>query len=131
MIKLSPTKLYYLASPYTKYPGGIQMAFEHVCKVAGWLTLQGIGVYSPIAHTHPISMESGIDPYAHDIWLPQDFKIMSRCDDLLIAKMKTWELSYGIGQEISFFMTNHGKKPLYLEAGVVHDILNGGVDGSV
>lgn len=131
MIKLSPSKLYYLASPYTKYPGGIQKAFEAICRIAGWLTLKGVGVYSPIAHTHPIAIQSGMDPYAHEIWLPQDFKIMSKCDALLIAKMKTWEHSYGIEQEIKFFKQDKGLDPLYLEAGDIYHIETGEPDGRV
>jgi hypothetical protein len=105
-------KLYYLASPYSKYETGIEMAFVTVCRVGAWLTKAGVGIYSPIAHTHPISKFGNIDPLAHDIWLPQDFKILTRCDALLVADMKGWDKSYGIGEEIK--VMEKAGKPSYL-----------------
>jgi hypothetical protein len=95
--------LQYLATPYSKYPAGIQVAFENACQIAARLLTRGIKVYSPIAHTHPIAIHGGLNPYDHSIWLPFDQAIMECCSGLIIAHMEGWETSYGISEEIDFF----------------------------
>ena len=46
--------LVYLATPYSKFPGGIQAAFIDAACIAARLLRAGVKVYSPITHTHPI-----------------------------------------------------------------------------
>lgn len=103
--------LIYLASPYSKYPAGIDKAFEDISAIAGRLVELGFKVYSPIAHTHPIAKYSGIDPLDHSIWLPFDQAMMNVCGAILVAKMDTWEISFGIGEEVKTFMA--ADKPVY------------------
>jgi hypothetical protein len=103
--------LIYLASPYSKYPAGIDKAFEDISALAGALLVKGYKVYSPIAHTHPIAMYAKLDAYDHTIWLPFDQAIMQACDAMIIAKMETWDKSFGIGEEIKFFRA--ADKPIY------------------
>jgi hypothetical protein len=104
-------ELIYLASPYSKYPDGIDKAFEDISAIAGRLLIGGYKVYSPIAHTHPIAVHANLDPYDHSIWLPFDQAIMKACDAMIVAKMDSWDRSYGIGEEIKFF--NAANKPIY------------------
>jgi hypothetical protein len=104
--------LIYLASPYSKYPLGLEKAFQHVSAIAGAMLKRGALVYSPIAHTHPIAKFAHIDPYALDVWLPFDEAIMNVCDTLVIATMRGWPESKGIAHEIEFFRTQ--AKPIYL-----------------
>jgi hypothetical protein len=103
--------LIYLASPYSKYPGGTERAFEDVSALAGKLLLKGFKVYSPIALTHPIAVHGKIDPLDHSIWLPFDQAMMKVCEAILIAKMDTWEISFGISEEVKFFKA--ANKPVY------------------
>lgn len=105
---------WYLASPYSKYPGGIETAFHDVCEVAAYLISQGVHLYCPIAHTHPIALYGGIDPCDHDIWLPVDQPFMDAACGLIVATMDTWHESYGIQEEIVRF-TAMGKPIYYLE----------------
>lgn len=106
--------LYYLATVYTKYPRGIEAAFEDAARLAGRLLRTGIVVYSPIAHTHPIAMLSGIDPLDHSIWLDFDARMMRAADACLVALMTGWRDSYGVNHEIEFFRA--AEKPvLYLD----------------
>lgn len=98
-----PVGLCYLATPYSKYPKGIDDAFIDASQLAARLLLNGICVYSPIAHTHPIATYGGIDPLAHDIWLPFDEEMMAKCDALVVAHMDSWEISRGIEHEIGVF----------------------------
>lgn len=101
--KLRSYGMVYLASPYSKYRLGIEVAFKDVSWVAGRLLKEGVKVYSPIAHTHPLAIYGELDPFDHSIWLPFDEVIMSRSDALVVAKMPGWETSYGVKHEIEFF----------------------------
>jgi len=102
---------WYLASPYSKYPAGMCAAFDEVCRAAGWLTLRGVFVYSPIAHTHPIAVESEIDLADHSIWLPADKPLMDGACGIIVCEMDTWQSSYGVQEEIKVF--HAANKPVY------------------
>src|SRR6516164_1938445 len=101
--KLKAAELVYLATPYSKYPAGLEKAHSEAARLTGELLKLGLRVYSPISHTHPIAVYAGINPLDHSIWLPFDQAIMSKSDALLVAKMDKWEESYGIGEEIKWF----------------------------
>ena len=103
--------LAYLATPYSKYPGGPKGAFVEAAKLAARLMLAGIKVYSPITHTHPLAVYGGIDPLDHSIWLPFDEAMMNLCGILIVAHMETWENSKGIAYEIKFFEV--AEKPIF------------------
>lgn len=103
--------LIYVATPYTKYPDGITLAFIHACKLTARLLRRGLKVYSPIAHTHPIAIHGSIDPLDLSIWLPFDGAMMEKADCLLVAMMQGWESSAGIKHEIETFIERD--KPVY------------------
>ena len=93
--------LIYLASPYSKYPHGIEAAWEDVCEIAGRLMKKGAIVYSPIAHSHPIAMASlELDHLDHQFWMVQNKAMLDAANTLMIAKMLDWEKSEGIKEEI-------------------------------
>lgn len=52
---------WYVASPYSKYPGGTVAAFTEICEVTGKFMTEGVPVFSPIAHSHPVSIYGGVD----------------------------------------------------------------------
>lgn len=105
---------YYLGSPYSKYPEGLEAAFQEVSKAAGLLIKAGHKVYSPIAHTHPVAIHSGLDPLDHSIWLPADEPFMHGAGGLVVLKMTSWRVSYGLSVEIETF--NKLRKPVeYME----------------
>jgi hypothetical protein len=116
--------LVYVGSPYSKYPGGIEHAFKDICVIMANLVRHGIKAYSPIAHTHPIAKHGHIDPLNHDVWLTFDKAIMEKCGAILVAKMETWEVSYGVNQEIVFFR-NRGR-PIYYLTPETMEVNNGG-----
>jgi hypothetical protein len=95
--------LWYVSTPYSKYPGGIDAAWTDACKAAAALIKQGIAVYSPIVHTHPVAVHGHIDPYNHAIWIPLDRHMMRACDGLIVVCMPTWETSKGVDIEITEF----------------------------
>lgn len=106
--KEPPPPLYYLATPYSKYRGGIEVAFRHAAELAANLLKAGHKVYSPIAHTHPLAVYGELDPLDHSIWLPFDEAMMRVCDSLLVAHMDGWKESKGVLHEIAHF-TKAGK----------------------
>lgn len=103
--------LVYLATPYSKYPAGIEAAFQDAAAIAGRLVTTGVRVYSPIAHTHPLAIFAGIDPLSHDIWLPFDEAMMCACQALLVAHMDGWDQSRGVAHEIEVF--EKAGKPIF------------------
>lgn len=111
MSALIAHRLVYLGSPYTKYAAGIDAAFRDVSAIAADLLREGVKVYSPIAHTHPIAVHGNIDPLNHDIWLPFDSAMMDAADAMCIAEMDGWESSYGVAFEIRRFRDQG--KPIY------------------
>lgn len=95
--------LWYMATPYSKYTGGIEAAFIDACRAAADLIRQGNAVYSPIAHTHPIALHGNIDPYDHNIWMALDAHQMKVSDGIIVVMMPGWEESKGVGIEIEEF----------------------------
>ena len=109
---------WYLASPYSKYPEGTQAAFEMACGQAGLLIRAGVPVFSPIAHSHPISEHGGINPLDHDIWLPADKPFMDAARGCIVVMADGWQESYGVKFEIDTFY--HAGKPfVFMQPGVV------------
>lgn len=109
---------WYLATPYSKFPNGIERAFEAACKESALLIRAGVPIYCPIAHTHPIAMAGDIDPFDHAIWLPADKPMMDAAYGLIVCQLETWDVSYGIAEEIKVFVA--AKKPvIYMTPGIV------------
>lgn len=105
--------LIYVGTPYTKYPGGIEVAFIDAAKLTARLMKFGLKVYSPIAHTHPLAVYGGLDPLDLTIWLPFDAAMMRKSDAMLVAMMEGWETSTGIRHEIEAF-TDADKPVFYM-----------------
>lgn len=106
--------LVYLATPYSKYPAGIDAAFRDAAALAAKLLINGVKVYSPIAHTHPLAIYGGLDPLDHAILMPFDEAMMAASSALLVAQMQGWRDSKGIAHEIEFFR-DQGNPIFYLD----------------
>lgn len=76
---------WYLASTYSVHPNGLQKAFLDACEFTAILIKAGVPVFSPIAHSHPVAIHGGIDPYSHDIWLPADKPLMDAAGGIIVA----------------------------------------------
>lgn len=94
---------YYVATPYSAYPAGIDAAFHDACTATAEFIKRGIPVYSPIAHTHPVALAGGMDPLDHTIWLPADQPFMDAARGLIVVQMDGWDKSKGIAFEIEAF----------------------------
>lgn len=109
--------LYYLASPYSKYPGGLERAFKDICIISADLVRRGYAVFSPIAHTHPIAIQGGLNPLDHSLWLPFDEPMMRACTAIAVAMLPGWKDSYGVDFEIKQFKAM-AKPEFYLRTNV-------------
>jgi hypothetical protein len=120
-------KLIYLASPYSKYPGGREAAFKEACAEAARVMQSGVGVFCPIAHSHSIEVE-GMDGNIMDgdWWLEQDFTVLSKCDELWVYKMPGWNESYGVEKEIVFALAHNIpiKWVEYYDANASHSLMS-------
>lgn len=114
-----PDALWYLATPYSKYPLGQVASFEHSAKIGGELLKRGVATFGPISHSHPIALYGDIQALDHSVWLPLDAKIMPVCAGIIVACMDSWQDSYGVNWEIDEF-TKWERPVLHLD---VTDIL--------
>lgn len=112
------TKFWYLATPYTKYPYGVEAAFQLAARNAGILARKGVPIFSPIAHTHPLAMAASLDPLNGDFWLKLDEPMMHAAYGLVMLMAESWELSNGMKVELEIFQK--AKKPvIWMKPGVV------------
>jgi hypothetical protein len=103
---------WYLATAYSKYPGGLQKAYEFACEAAAILMQYDVHVFCPISHSHGISIYGGINPVDHEIWLLADQPFMRASTGILVVIGDGWDESYGISEEIAHFRASG--KPVLL-----------------
>lgn len=105
-------KRVYLATPYTLFPGGRDAACVAAAEIAGELMVEGVKVFSPIAHGHTINANCpALDPLDHEAWLEQDEAWMDVCDAIVIVELPSWENSFGVAMEADYF--RQAKKPVH------------------
>lgn len=92
-------RLIYLASPYSHPDSKVRHErFEAVCKQAAMMMKDGLLVFSPIAHTHPIA-SFGL-PGGWEYWQKYDRTMLERSDELAVLKLDGWKDSIGVKAEI-------------------------------
>lgn len=111
------TTLTYLATPYTRYPGGHDAAFELACQSAAVFLAAGIPVFSPIAHSHPIARHMLSEQlFDHDLWVQIDAPMLAACDAMIVVTADGWRESRGVQHEIAMFERD-GKSIVYWAPG--------------
>lgn len=115
MLKAEPIirPLWYLASPYSMYPGGQDAAFKLACRMAAKKMKEGFAIFCPIAHSHPVELYGDTDP-SHDFWLGQDIAFLNVCEGMFRYKLPSWENSFGVNWEADW-MRAHGKPVVDIE----------------
>lgn len=93
--------LWYLATPYAKYPFGKDTAARHASKLAAALISRDVAVFCPIAHGHAIQQQGCVQ--GHDVWLPLDEKFMAFCCGIIVARMPGYHYSKGVEHETKWF----------------------------
>ncbi len=123
---MSNNTLWYVASPFSKYPDGIEEAFKVVARETARLVKRKIPVFSPITHTYPIALYGEMDQLDHTIWLPCDEPMMRACTGIIMLRMESWEKSYGMQVEYDTFVAS-GKPVVWMIPGEVpEEFLPGG-----
>lgn len=108
---------WYLATPYTRYPQGHAAAFREACMAAARLMLEGVPVFSPIAHSHPIAHHMLPDDKTdHKLWMAMDGPVMAAAGGLIIYELESWRSSAGMAEEIRRFETA-GKPVVFWKPG--------------
>lgn len=107
---------FYVASPYSKFPDGIEAAFTEISRHTARLVDAGLAVFSPIAHSHPVAIHGGLDPLDHSVWMPLDEPMMRAAHGIIVVQMEGWRESYGVGVEINAFRAA-GKPVLFMPIG--------------
>ena len=115
---------YYIATPYSKYPGGLEEAFLLAVRTRGLLVKAGIPCFSPIIHSHTVAKECDIDPFSHAIWLPAEKPIMVCATGLIMVMAEGWKESYGMEEERKAFEAM-GRPIFWMTPGVIPDELWG------
>ncbi len=99
--------LTYLASPYSNPdPTVEENRFKITCLVAGLLMNQGLFVFSPIAHCHPIAVSVAL-PRDYSYWKEYCELTLGQCRELLVLTIDGWETSKGVKGEIEFAEKNN------------------------
>lgn len=101
----------YLATPYTRYPLGMEAAADHASIIAAELMLKGVKVFCPIAHSHSIAKVYP-ELNAHEFWMSVDRPFMVAAKALIVATMDGWDVSRGVLEEIDAF--KQMGKPIYV-----------------
>lgn len=103
----------YLVSPYSHDDSLIrENRFRMACAAAAALMRDGISVFSPIAHIHPIALTGDL-PLGWDFWEKYDREMIGSCDAVLVLKIEGWDKSRGVAAEIAI-AEEMGKKVGFL-----------------
>ena len=92
----------YLASPYSHPNSEVKrMRFRAACVATAALVAKGHFVFSPIAHTHPIKVISGLGG-EWDVWKEYDENFIARSDKVMVLTIAGWDQSVGVKAEIEY-----------------------------
>ena len=96
----------YLASPYSDPEKSIREIRYRAAEQAMVQMIQaGEHVYSPIVMTHPGATRYSLSQDS-SYWRPHNFAFLSVAKELRVLKMKGWEKSKGVKEEIEFAIIN-------------------------
>jgi len=90
----------YLAGPYSHEDKAVEAAraAEHAA-AAATLILRGHVVFSPIVHSHQMSLDHDL-PGDFDFWQRQDLAFIERCDEVHVLMIAGWDTSKGVAAEM-------------------------------
>jgi len=96
-----PTPFYYLATPYRKYPEGLDAAWKMALEATEMLVEARVPVFCPILSTHYLGHLGGKLSAEEDLslWMVQDRPLLLASSGLIILTAESWEESVGIAEE--------------------------------
>lgn len=112
-------QFWYMATPYSKYEDGIEAAFHDAAKGAARLAAEGVKLFSPIAHSHPLAIYGSLDPLDLKLWMPLCEPLMHAAHGLIVYQLPGWGDSYGVECEQCAFRQT-GRPVEYLRHPMPH-----------
>lgn len=93
----------YIASPYSINANAQlrQERYEYSLMKSIEFTLKGLPVFSPIVHSHPMSLAANM-PCTFDFWKDLDCLYIDSCDQMYVLMMEGWKESIGVQFEIQY-----------------------------
>lgn len=92
--------LIYLASPYSHpNPAVVEQRFQDVSRAAAMMTQDGLMVFCPIAHSHPMAVYGGLTGN-WEFWKAIDTEWIERCSELHLLMLPGWNTSTGVNAEV-------------------------------
>jgi hypothetical protein len=92
--------LVYLAVPYSHTDSNVkELRFHAANKKGAELMKQGLMVFSPISHSHPMSIDAEL-PGDWEFWEQFDRAYLSCCHKLFVLMIDGWKTSTGVQAEI-------------------------------
>ena len=90
----------YLACPYSDPDPAVRRdRFLKANKQAALFMSEGLHVFSPISHCHPIARQGDL-PTNWKYWKAYDKKILSICSELCVLTIPGWKKSKGVRGEM-------------------------------
>src|SRR5215831_4939129 len=105
---------HYLATPYSRFPAGLEEAHRQACLAAAECFREGLVVFSPIAHSHAIAFVGGLGG-DYETWHHCAETMMATAVGLIVVMLEGWEEAVGIEGEIRWFKAA-GKPIVYRPA---------------
>lgn len=115
------TCFWYLATPYTRFPGGPQAAYYAALEQTAILVKAGHVVFSPIVHCHPLVESGFLSDGAFEAWEKFDHAMIAASAGVIVCKLPTWNESRGIRAEIDI-CSKIGKPVVFMAPGIVPDL---------
>jgi hypothetical protein len=91
---------YYLATPYSNYPGGHDAAADAADRETGLLIAAGINVMSPIAHCHRLFKSGYASGGDWETWKNWNTAMISSARGVIVCALEGWRESRGVQEEI-------------------------------
>jgi nucleoside 2-deoxyribosyltransferase len=90
----------YLALPYSHPDPRVRIdRFEAANRAAAALMRAGYCVFSPISHSHPISLYGVPGDWTR--WESLDQQMLRQCDEVVVLTLDGWKQSQGLQAELS------------------------------
>jgi hypothetical protein len=93
----------YVASPYSVNADAQlrQERYKYALMKTIEFTKKGLPVFSPIVHSHPMSLVANM-PCTFDFWKELDCLYIDNCDQMYVLMMDGWKESIGVQFEIEY-----------------------------
>lgn len=114
---------FYLATPYSNYPGGREAAYAQALATTARFFRAGIPVYSPIVATHPAAQRADMVSVTHQDWMELDYPMMDAALAVVVVMLPGWKESKGVqmeidrckatGQQVYYFMPGDPILPIW------------------